>query len=189
MRNYTLKAPGKAIAAVLLACALVGTAGLLMVARPATAADEKKDEKKPNVSKELGKTLKAANDDVQAKKYAEGLAKLKDAEGNPKKTPYDEHVINQLAGFAYAKTNNYPEAAKAFEAQINDSFTSPEEVERLTKAVAQIYYQLKSYDKAIEYGNRLIKSGQADDEMYTLVGQSYYLKNDYKGTLKFEDNF
>ncbi|HZO21875.1 MAG TPA: tetratricopeptide repeat protein [Steroidobacteraceae bacterium] len=180
-----MQAPGKAVAAFFLALALIGAGGLL-ASRSAAAADEKK---KDTVSRELAKPLKAAQDDIQAKKYSDALAKIKEADGNPKKTPFDEHVINQLAGFAYAKTNNYPEAAKAFEAQINDGFTSPEEVERLTKAVAQIYYQLKSYDKAIEYGNRLIKSGQADDEMYTLVGQSYYLKNDYKGTLKFEDNF
>jgi len=55
------------------------------------------------------------------------------------------------------------------------------------KAVAQMNYQLKNYDKAIEYGNRAIKGGFADDEMKTLVGQSYYLKGDYKGTLKFYD--
>jgi tetratricopeptide repeat protein len=48
-------------------------------------------------------------------------------------------------------------------------------------------YQLKNYDKAIEYGNRAIKGGFADDEMKTLVGQSYYLKGDYKGTLKYYD--
>ncbi|HEY3785893.1 MAG TPA: tetratricopeptide repeat protein [Steroidobacteraceae bacterium] len=180
-----MKTPGKAIAPVLLALALVAAGGLIAT-RPAAAADEKK---KDTVSKELAKPLKAAQDEIQAKKYSDALAKLKDAESNPKKTPFDEHVINQLAGFAYAKTSNYPEAAKAFEAQINDGFLSPEESEKLTKSVAQIYYQLKNYDKAIDYGNRLIKAGQADDEMYTLVGQSYYLKNDWKGTLKFEDNF
>jgi tetratricopeptide (TPR) repeat protein len=53
--------------------------------------------------------------------------------------------------------------------------------------VAQMNYQLKNYDKAIEYGNRAIKGGFADDEMKTLVGQSYYLKGDYKGTLKYYD--
>jgi tetratricopeptide (TPR) repeat protein len=110
---------------------------------------------------------------------------LKEAEGNPKKTPYDQHVINVLAGSAYARTNDFPDAEKAFEAQANDGFTEASELPRIVKAVAQINYQLKNYDKAIEYGNRAIKNGAGDDEINVIVGQSYYLKGDYKGTLKF----
>jgi tetratricopeptide (TPR) repeat protein len=164
--------------------AIVGVAALIS-GQPAFAADDKNKQK---VSKELAPTLKAAQDALQAKKFPEALAKLKDAEGNPKKTPYDQHIINELAGVAYAKTSNYPEASKAFEAEINDGFLDEKEVPGRIKAVAQMNYQIKNYDKAIEYGNRAIKGGFADDEMKTLVGQSYYLKGDYKGTLKYYDD-
>jgi len=165
-------------ATLVLSAAVVGATGFVT----AVAAD-KKDENK--VSKDLAKPLKAAQDALQAKKYPDALAKLKEAEGNPKKTPYDEHVINVLAGSAYARTNDFPDAEKAFEAQANDGFTEASELPRIIKAVAQINYQLKNYDKAIEYGNRAIKNGAGDDEVNVIVGQSYYLKNDYKGTLKF----
>ena len=53
------------------------------------------------------------------------------------------------------------------------------------KAVAVANYQLKNYDKAIDYGNRAIKGGFADEDINTIVGQSYYLKGDWKNTLKF----
>jgi len=151
---------------------------------PVVAADKKEENK---VSKDLAKQLKAAQDSMQAKppKYADALAKLKEAEANPKKTPYDQHVINVLAGSAYARTNDYPDAEKAFEAQANDGFTEQAELPRIVKAVAQINYQLKNYDKAIEFGNRAIKGGYGDEEVNVIVGQSYYLKGDYKGTLKF----
>ena len=165
-------------ATLVLSAAVVGATGLVTA-----AAADKKDENK--VSKDLAKPLKAAQDALQAKKYPDALAKLKEAEGNPKKTPYDEHVINVLAGSAYARTNDFPDAEKAFEAQANDGFTEPGELPRIVKAVAQINYQLKNYDKAIEYGNRAIKNGAGDDEINVIVGQSYYLKGDYKGTLKF----
>ncbi len=173
-----------AVGALVIGAAIVGATALLC-GQPAFAADDKNKQK---VSKELAPTLKAAQDALQAKKVPEALAKLKDAEGNPKKTPYDQHIINELAGVAYAKTSNYPEASKAFEAEINDGFLDEKEVPGRIKAVAQMNYQLKNYDKAIEYGNRAIKGGFADDEMKTLVGQSYYLKGDYKGTLKFYDD-
>src|SRR6185312_2608028 len=41
-------------------------------------------------------------------------------------------------------------------------------------------------DRAIEYGNKAVQGGFADDDMNIIVGQSYYLKGDWKGTLKFE---
>ncbi|MGH8276306.1 MAG: tetratricopeptide repeat protein, partial [Steroidobacteraceae bacterium] len=130
--------------------------------------------------------LKAAQDALNAKKYADAIAKLKDAETNPKKTPYDEHIINELAAVAYARTGNYPEAGKAFEAQVNDGFLEQSEIPQRVKAVAQINYQLKNYDKAIEFGTRAIKGGYADEELRKLVGQAYYLKGDWKSTLHFE---
>ena len=96
------------VATLALSAAVVGATGFAT----AVAAD-KKDENK--VSKDLAKPLKAAQDALQAKKYPDALAKLKEAEGNPKKTPYDEHVINVLAGSAYARTNDFPDAEKAGE--------------------------------------------------------------------------
>jgi len=172
------------LATLVLGVAVVG-ATCLIAGKPAAAAEEKKD--KNTVSKELAKPLKAAQDALNAKKYPDALAKLKEAESNPKKTPYDEHVINELAGVAYARTQNYPEAEKAFEAQVNDGFLEQSEIPMRVKAVSQINYQLKNYDKAIDYGTRAIKGGYADEEIYIIVGQSYYLKGDWKGTLKFED--
>lgn len=183
MRNYIIKGASRARIA-LIAGALLVSAATVLPAGPAAAADEKK----PTVSRELAKQLKAAQEALQQKKYSDALAKLKEAQANPKKTPYDEHVINELAGVAYARTNNYAEAAKAFEAELNDGFLEQSEVPGRVKAVAQINYQIKNYDKAIEYGMRAVKGGYADEEMITLVGQSYYLKGDWKGTLKFEDN-
>ena len=170
----------KLIAPLVLGVVVVGASSLA----PVVAADKKEENK---VSKDLAKPLKAAQDALQAKppKLQEAIAKLKEAEGNPKKTPYDEHIINALAGSAYARMNNYADAEKAFEAQINDGFTDQQDLPRIVKATAQINYQLKNYDKAIEYGNKAIKGGFGDVEINVIVGQSYYLKNDWAGTKKF----
>ena len=185
MRNYIMNANSKAVRRVV-AAGVIGAALVVaaMSVSPAFAADDKK---KNMVSKELGKPLKEAQDALTAKKYSEALAKLKEADGNPKKTPWDQHIIYELEGNAYAKTNNYAEASRVFEAELNDGFLDEKDTASRVKIVAQINYQLKNYDKAIEYGNRAIKGGYADEEMKTLVGQSYYLKGDYKGTLKYYD--
>src|SRR5580704_11825035 len=179
MRNNTMNAKNakfdsladplaRLAATLVLSAAVMGATSLV----PVVAADKKEENK---VSKDLAKPLKAAQDALQAKKYPDALAKLKEAESNPKKTPYDEHVINVLAGSAYARTNDYQSAEKAFEAQVNDGFTDQQDLPRIVKATAQINYQLKNYDKAIEYGNKAIKGGFGDEEINIIVGQSYYL--------------
>ncbi len=181
--NSNSKSAAAVVRAMVAGAAVVGVAAILS-GQPAFAADDKK---KNTVSRDLAKPLKEAQDAIQAKKFPEAVQKLKDAEGNPKKTPYDQHIIYELLGNAYAKTNNYAEAAKVFESELGDGFLEEKEQQQRTRIVAQLNYQLKNYDKAIEFGNRAIKGGFADDEMKTLVGQSYYLKGDYKGTLKFYD--
>jgi len=55
------------------------------------------------------------------------------------------------------------------------------------RGLAEVHYQLKNYDKAIDFGQRAIKGGYGDDGLKKLVGQAYYLKGDWKGTLKFEE--
>jgi tetratricopeptide (TPR) repeat protein len=175
-----MKTKSSMLAALLLSAAFVGVTSFVQ-SGSAVAADEKK----PTVTKELAKTLKAANDAVQAKKFSEALAKLKEADASPKKSPYDQHVINELLAYSYARTGNIAEAEKANEALISDGFSQQAAVQQRTKAVAEAAFQLKNYDKAIDYGNRAIKGGFGDDDIKTVVAQSYYSKGDYKNTAKF----
>jgi hypothetical protein len=180
-----MKVTTRLLAAAAASAFLLG-AGLTSPA--AHAADEKSD-KAPErkVSKAASKPLKAAKDAADAKKYPEALEELKKAEALTDRTPYDTHVMNELFGFVYVRTQQYPEAAKVLEAGLNDGFLEPAEVDSRLKALAQVNYQIKNYDKAIEFGTRVIKAGQADDDMITLVSQAYYIKEDYKGTIKFID--
>jgi hypothetical protein len=173
-------------ASALFASAILTGALTLGLAANAHAAD--KDKSKNTVSRELAKPLKAAQEDLQKKKYEEALSKLKEAQANPKKTPYDEHIINELSLYAYAKTNNLAAAAKAMEATLDDGFTEPAEQNRDLKELAGIYYQLKDYGKAAQFGERAIKAGVGDANTVTLVSQAYYLKGDYKNTLKFTED-
>jgi len=162
---------------------LVTGAALLLPGAAAYAAD-----KGQQPSAKVAKPLHEAQEDIKAKKYAEALGKIKEAQGVDKKTPYDEHLINDMLAFVLIKTNDLPGAAKAMEAEIDDGMTPAGEVPQKIKALAEIHYQLKNYDKSIEFGNRAIKGGFADEGIKTIVGQSYYLKGDYKSAQKYEDN-
>lgn len=142
---------------------------------------------KPTNSAKLAKPLKAAHDDLDAKKFPEAIAKLKEADGIAGKTPYDQHMINEMLAFAYIRTNDYPDAAKAIEAEVEDGFTPANEEQQKIKTLAALHYQLKNYDKAIDFGQRAIKGGYGTEEIKKIVGQAYYLKGDWKNTLKFEE--
>jgi tetratricopeptide (TPR) repeat protein len=142
-------------------------------------------DKSQQPSKNLQKPLHDVQDLLQQHKYAEAISKLHEAESASGKTAYDQHVINEFMSFANIKTNNYPDAAKALEAEVDDGFTPENDKQSKIKELAEIHYQLKNYDKAIDYGNRAIKGGFADEQVRTIVGQSYYIKGDYKGALKF----
>jgi len=146
-------------------------------------------EKSQQPSAKLQKPLHEVQDLLKAKKYTEAIAKLKDAEAIGGKSAYDQHVINEFLVSAYINTQNYGEAAKALEAELNDGFTPESEKAQMYRAAVETNYQVKNYDKVIELGNQAIKAGSADDRMRTMVGQAYYLKGDYKGALKFWENY
>lgn len=145
--------------------------------------------KQPTISKNLAKPLKAAQEAMEKKNWQEALARINEADAQGNKTPYDQFTINQMKGFVHVRMGNYSEAAKALEASLNSGLLPQDEVGQRIIALAQVNYQIKNYDKAIEFGNRAVKGGYADADLYTLIGQAYYIKGDYKGTLGFVDTY
>jgi len=168
----------------LLGAALIAAA-VLASASPALAADQK--EQKQTVSPKVQKQLHDAQEALKAKKYQEAIAKLNEADGVAGKSAYDQHVINEFLANAYINTQNYTEAAKRLEAEIDDGFTPESEKPQMTRAITELNYQLKNYDKAIEFGNRALKQSYGNEQTRTVVSQAYFLKGDYKGTQKFVD--
>ncbi len=136
-------------------------------------------------SAKIAKPLKAAQDAMNAKQYQTALAKLAEANAVEGKTTYDQHIINEFQGFAYVRTGQMAEAARELDATLNSGCLAESERPSRVRALAQISYQLKNYDKAIDYGTRAIKNGWADADIYTLVGQAKYIKGDFKGSKDF----
>jgi TolA-binding protein len=143
----------------------------------------------PKVSKAAAKTLKAAQDAMHGKKYQDALAKLKEAQGISGKNSYDEHLIHEMLGYIYTKTNNFGEAAKELEFGLSSGFLKPAEQSKRVRQLITLNYQTKNYPKVIELGEKAIKGGYADDDTYTWVGQAYYLRGDYKNAGKFVDSY
>jgi tetratricopeptide (TPR) repeat protein len=182
MTQISMKTSSRSSRAWLVAAAV--TAAGVLASAAVLAADAPS---KPTNSAKLAKPLKAAHDDLDAKKYPEAIAKLKEADGTAGKTPYDQHMINEMLAFAYIRTNDYADAAKSMEAELEDGFTPANEQQQKIRALAALNYQLKNYDKAVDFGQRALKGGFGEEETKKIVGQAYYLKGDWRGTLKFEE--
>jgi tetratricopeptide (TPR) repeat protein len=161
--------------------------GVLVVVAVLASAGTALAADKPTVSPKVQKQLHDAQEALKAKKYQDAIAKLMEADGVAGKSPYDQHVINEFLANAYSNTQNYPEAAKRLEAEVDDGFTPDSEKPQMVRALTELNYQQKNYDKAIEFGTRAIKQGYANAQTPIVVSQAYYLKGDWKGTLKFID--
>jgi tetratricopeptide (TPR) repeat protein len=179
MNTMSCKATGAARAA--------HAAVLLVLAAAAGTALAADQPKPPAVSAALQKPLAEVQGLLKDNKFPEAIDKLHAADALPGKSPYDQHLINQMTAFACSKTNDAPCVSKVLQGQIDDGFTTPEDNQKFTGLVAQLTFQAKDYDKAIDYGNRAIKGGFATDATYEVVGASYYLKDDFKDAIQLED--
>jgi len=177
-------APVPKLLAVLLLGAGIAAGISLMPLAAAFAADTAKADDKPKLSAEAGKPLKAAQDALEKQDWAGAATHLKEAQDLPKKTEYDEFTTNQLYLFLYLHTNDYPNAEKTLEYLVESKYIDKADLPVRIRTLAQINYQLKDYDKAIQYADRAIKEGGANEDVYTILAQSYYLKGDYKGALQ-----
>jgi len=168
-------------ASVTVAAALAAGMALLIAGAPALAAGK-------NVNSEkVAKLLSPAQESLKSKNWEAALSKIKEAAALPDKTPFDAYTIAEFSCQANVGAGHYPEAAKACEEQLDSSFMAEANVARQVHILQALNYQLKNYDKAIEFGQRAVKAGTASEEDKNILAQSYYLKGDWKGTLKTED--
>jgi TolA-binding protein len=162
--------------------AAVGTIVGMLSLSVATAMAAQEQEA---VSAALAKPLKAARDAIEAKKYSEAIVKLQEVQATAGRSPYDEYVVNEMLGIAYAQTSRYAEAARALEAALDSGFLTQSKVPEWVHSLISLHYRVQNYQKVIELGTRAVKAGYADDNIYTWVGQAYFERGDYGDAAKF----
>ena len=74
-----------------------------------------------------------------------------------KKTPFEDYQIDEFLGFVLIQQKKYGEAAPVFERMLNSGFLPPEQVDDRTKAVAQLYFQVKDYQQGGGVGEEVAR--------------------------------
>lgn len=136
-------------------------------------------EPKPNtIRPEIATPLKAAEELAAAKKYPEALAKLREADAIPERTPFETYVIERTRGVTAANAGDVPGSLKSFEVVVATGFAPPAEQLKLVEGLARGYYRLADYPKAALWATRYFKDGGTDAQLRQLRLRALYLGND-----------
>jgi len=146
----------------------------LMVPTTVEAAD------KPKVSKAVGEPLKKAQEAMGKKQFDVALSEINKAKAVEKRTPFEDYQIDEFLGYILIQQKKYSEAATVYERMLNSGQMPPEQVDDRTKAVSQMYFQVKEYKKAAEWAKKWLEKHAGNEDMTVLLAQSYYLLENYK---------
>ncbi len=131
------------------------------------------------VSAKVGKPLKEARELMDAKKWKEALAKTKEVAAIEGKNATEDAIINEMLAFCMVNLKDYAGAVAVYEKMLAaGQFKKEEEPKRILN-MAQIYFALKNYPKAIELSERYLKVAGADLEVQRQIAQAYYLQNNF----------
>ena len=128
----------------------------------------------PTVRPEVGKPLQAAIDALKGKRAKEALAKAKEAQAVPNKTPYETYLVSRVLGQAAASAGEPATAAAALESAAASSAAPEAERRQLLSLAISQYYSLKDYAKSAALAAKYLQGG-ADKSMRTIYVQSLYL--------------
>jgi len=148
---------------------------------PAAHAAEAAETENKITTKEVAKALKAAQDAMKKKQWDTALAEIRKARAVEKKTPFEAYQIDEFMGYVLIQQKKFGEAAPVFERMLNSGLMPADQVDERTKTVAQLYFQVKDYNKAATWSKKWLEKHPNTEDMGILLGQSQYLLNDYKG--------
>ncbi len=177
-----VSSPRRLVSALLSPAVLAGALAmpLATLTAPARADDAPAAAAKDTVRAEVGKPLQDAQTLMTAKKYKEALAKVKEAEAVPNRTPYENFVIDRVRGSAAANDGQDELALSSFESVVNSGRLPPADQLKIVQAIAVTYYnKLKNYPKAAFWATRYIKDGGTDPTAQDLLINSHYLGGEY----------
>lgn len=133
-------------------------------------------------TKAVAEALKKAQAAMSAKQWDTAIAEINKAAAVEKKTPFETYQIDEFRGFVLIQQKKYGEAAPVFERMLTSGFLAPEKVDDTTRTVATLYFQLKDYGKAAQWSKKWLEKNPGNEDITLLLGQSYYLQNDFKNT-------
>ena len=152
-------------------------AGFLVAAIPSVYAQEK-------VRPEVGKPLQAAQDLMKSNKFKDALAKVREADAVPAKTPYESYMVERMRASAASGAKEGDTAIKAYEAVVASGKAPAADQIKIIEALATSYYNARDYPSAIKWGARYFKEGGTGGQIRTLMIQSQFQSGDFAASAR-----
>jgi tetratricopeptide (TPR) repeat protein len=133
---------------------------------------------------QVGKPVQAAEQLLKQKKLKEALAKLREADAVPNKSPYEIYVIEATRAAVDLDAADDPAAIKALEAALSTGILPPAEALPRVATMALLAYRIKDYPAVVTYAERYYNEGGGDPAPRLLMAQAYYLRDDFADAAK-----
>ena len=166
----------------------VAAAAILLMGAAGTAlAQGAQNSCPPNskMSKQIAKPMDAAQKAINARKWQEVLARVREAEQTTGyiRSAYDSYWMSEFKGYAYLSLRQEADAARELEIGLNSPCMAESKKPERLKNLVGIYTNLRNYPKALEFGNRALKITR-DPEVMVAVAQAYYLSGNNKESVR-----
>jgi tetratricopeptide (TPR) repeat protein len=159
----------------LAAAGLTTITGSLVTPAVAVAAESQK------LGPKVAKPLNAAQDAIDAKNWDQALAKLAEAAAVEPKTPYEAFMVDERVYYVKVQKQDYAGAAEALARAVSAGFYSEADLLSRYKTLTKIYYQLKQYPQAIEFGKKVVELEPANTDIKPIIVGSMYFSDDFAG--------
>jgi hypothetical protein len=136
------------------------------------------------VRPEVGKPLQQAADLLKAGKAKEALAKAREADGVPGKTPAEQLTIDRMKGAAAQRAGDTATAIQAFEAMFNSGKLSGPEQGQVAEMLAFAYSQQKDWPRTNQWVQRALSAGNSSAQLKQLQAYVQSQSGDYAAIAK-----
>ncbi|MGY8814870.1 MAG: tetratricopeptide repeat protein, partial [Gammaproteobacteria bacterium] len=163
------------ICIVLLTTLVISTVSPLISAQGSGKTDERKTTKTPTMSEPVYLKLIEAQELIEAKQFEQGLVILREMEAMPKTSSYERAQIFNFFAYTYFTLEKYQDALRYYEKVIAEPDNTEGLMLNTLYTVAQLYFVIEDYPKAIQAINRWFKAAPEPSlNAYMLLGQAYY---------------
>ena len=149
-------------------------------------SDKKKDNRKTKqtvaMSQQIYESLLEIQELVEAENHSEAQVKITALQGSKKKmSPYEAAQIWNISAYNFYLQERYKDAIRAYQNVLAQP-ELPEALQQSTlKTVAQLYFTIEDYEKALEAIKRLMAAiAEPAADVYMLMGQAYFQMQQYK---------
>jgi hypothetical protein len=133
---------------------------------------------------EVAKPLQAAQDAIKAGKSADALARIREAEAVPGRTPYEVFITDRMKGSAALQAGEPVLAQQAFEAAVTSGRLAGPDLLAALQALSSLAVRNNQPQAAVTWARRYFAEGGTEPKVRVALVQALYASGDLAATAR-----